>query len=77
MSVNRDWAHAMICIRMRMILRSIGSPVMGVTGAGKPARMVGLSFSMAEDTFLAELTLGDTIYLDSWWVIVLEASMIR
>ena len=53
MFINRDWAHAMICIRMRMISRSIGSPVMGGTGAGKPAMMVDLSFSMVVDMFLA------------------------
>ena len=45
----RDCAHAMICIKTRMISRSVGSPVMGVTEAGKPAMMVALSFSTAVD----------------------------
>ena len=49
MYVERDWAHAVICRRTQMISRSVGSPVMAGTGAGKPARMVALSLISAVD----------------------------
>ena len=60
MSVNRDWAQGMMCIRIRMILRSVGSPVMGVTGVGKPARMVALSFSAVDAILSCDVLVADT-----------------
>ncbi len=46
MSVFCDWAQAMICIKIRIISRRVGSVIMCETGARRPASISTLDVAV-------------------------------
>ncbi len=63
MSVFCDWVQSMICIKIRITSRGVGSLIMCETGAGKPLSISNLD--VAADDMIPICSAGDLAEMGS------------